>query len=119
MTSIRDRWSRIVVCSAFAALLTVLAPVHGAVRSITVLWFLLVCPGLAFVRLLCLHDVLAESVLTIALSLAISGTASGALMYARLWTPTRALLLVTAITLGAAAVPVPARQRERSEQRRP
>ena len=64
-------WPAIIVVSAVAAGGLVYAGVAGPLRVAAVLWFLLICPGMAFVRLLRVADLATELMLAIGLSLAL------------------------------------------------
>ena len=73
-----------------------LAPV---VRGPLVLWFSLVCTGMAWVRLLRIADPLAEIVTAIALSIALSGLTAAALLYAGHWSPSWTMVALETNTL--------------------
>jgi hypothetical protein len=72
------------------------------IRAVIVLPFLLVCPGVAVVRLLRLRDAAATIALALAASVAIDGIVPGALLYAHAWSTRLAFALVCGITLAAA-----------------
>jgi hypothetical protein len=69
------------------------------IRGPLVLWFSLVCTGMAWVRLLRLDDALAEVVTAVALSVALSGLTAAAFLYAGHWSPEWSLIVLEAITL--------------------
>ena len=73
-------------------------------------WFLLICPGMAYIRLLELKDNLAEWVLAIALSLASSLVLSLAMIYTGLWKPEWGFLLLIVLSLAGAGLQVRARR---------
>jgi uncharacterized membrane protein len=81
----------------------VLVDVHSPVRSVLVAAFVLVCPGLALVRLLRLEEPLFELTLGIALSLALAGLVSVALLYAHAWSPGKGLAILAVIAFGGSA----------------
>lgn len=99
-------WPPVALGSAALACVLVAVDRGSVVRAVAVLWFVLVCPGLAVVRLARLDDQLAEASLAVAASLAIAGTVSGALMYARWWSPLRVLAALVAITVVGVAAEV-------------
>lgn len=105
-------WPRVALGSAALACVLVAVDRGSVVRAVAVLWFVLVCPGLAVVRLARLDDQLAEASLAVAASLAIAGAVSGALMYARWWSPPRVLAALVAVTVAGVAAEVwePARR---------
>ena len=80
------------------------AGVHSPVRVVGVLAFLLICPGMAWIRLLRLAEPLTEVMLAIALSVAIDVALPGVLVYAGGWSAGGALAAVFALTLAGAAV---------------
>ena len=89
-------------CAVVAAL--VYADVDSPVRSLIVLAFLLVVPGLALVRPLGLREPVAELSLAVALSIAISVLVPTALLYGSAWSPGGALAIVLGLTVAGAAV---------------
>lgn len=102
----RTAWSQILVASAALAGAAQIAGVPTPVRLAVLLWFLLVCPGMAIVRLLDLDDPTAEFALAVALSVALAVAVGGAALYSGLWAPGAALAILIAVTVGAAAVPL-------------
>jgi uncharacterized membrane protein len=68
------------------------------VRAVIVLWFLLFCPGMAFVQLLQMDKVLDEIVLAVALSLALDLLVAMALLYAGLWYPNLILMIMVVLS---------------------
>ena len=97
-------WSAVIMLSAVAAGLASLAPSGHPVRVLVESWFLLVCPGLALVRLLRLDDRLAEWCMALALSLALDALWPDALVYTGLWSTEWALAGLIGLTLGAAGL---------------
>jgi hypothetical protein len=95
-------WPAILVLSAGAAGLVVGAGVPPALGTPFVLWFILVCPGMALVRLLRLGDPVAELGIGIALSVALATLVSGALLYAGAWSPRATLAILAAVTVAGA-----------------
>ena len=117
--SSRPHWPVVIGISAVVAAIVVYADVDGPLRPAVVLWFLLVCPGMALVRLLRLRDPLTELAIAVALSMALETVLAGALLYlgsANFQVSFAVLLAVTLaavaadVTRGSAAeVPVPQR----------
>jgi len=108
-----------VACTALGALAIVLVLLEAStvVRAPVVLTFLLLCPGLAIVRLLRISDVATEWSLAVAMSLALAGAVTLIQAYTDTWDPTVALLVLTGITLAATAAELLIRRRpEAAEQ---
>ena len=107
MTGARDRrWRLVLGLSTLAAAAAVFGEVTGAVRAPVVLWFVLVCPGLAIVRLLRLREAAAELTLAVALSLALAVIVPTTLLYSGAWSPAAGLAILMAVTCGALALDV-------------
>ena len=92
-------WPLSIIASAIAVNVVVLVDSQSVVRPLLVLWFMLICPGMAFVRLLRLKSMAVELSLATALSVALATILAGSLLYSGLWSPTAGL-----ITLGCIAV---------------
>lgn len=96
------QWPIAIVVLALAADLAVVANVHAAVRAIVVLAFLIVGPGLAFVRLLGIARSYVELTLAIALSLTLDTVVAETLIMARVWSVSAAMATLVFLTvLGA------------------
>ena len=94
-------WPAIIIGSAVAVSAVVLGDLSSPIRPVLVLWFLLVCPGLAFVRLLRIKDLGNELTLAIALSLAIDSILAMVMIYAKLWSPKGGLsVLISLCVIG-------------------
>ncbi len=97
-------WPVIIIVSALTAgTLTLLDAVPPA-RVAIGLWFLLVCPGMAYVRLLQIKEDFFELILAIALSIAINTVVSQALLVTNNWSPRGGLLIVIAISITGATL---------------
>jgi hypothetical protein len=94
-----ENWPWIIVVSIVAVELSWLVQADPVVRGPLVLWFSLVCTGMAWVRLLRIGEPLAEAVVAIALSVALSGLTAAAFLYAGHWSPGWTLVVLEAITL--------------------
>ncbi len=95
------------LAAAALAAATVLALVAGGAgmgRTLVVLAFVLLAPGLGLVPLLGLRDRWAELTLALALSAALTTLVAGVLLAAGAWSPVRALVLLVDLTLLGAAL---------------
>jgi len=96
-----DLWSFIIVVSTIAVLITTSWGGSGISRPITAFWFILICPGMALVRLLHLDDVLVEVTLALGLSLALDALVATVILYSGRWSPRLILFLLAAVSLAA------------------
>jgi hypothetical protein len=80
---------------------TIVQAIPVAVRAPVVLWFSLLCSGMAWVRLLRIRDELAEAVAAIALSVALSGITAAVFLYAGHWSPSWTMVVLEAMALTA------------------
>jgi hypothetical protein len=101
MTAVGSRLSAIAVASSIAAGAVELSGGHSPVRVAVVLWFVLVCPGMAIVALLGLADAATQVALIPALSIAIATVVAATGLYSGLWASGATLAVLIAITLGA------------------
>lgn len=99
-------WPAIIIVSAVAACLMAFVFPASPLRPALTLWFLLVCPGMAFVRLLEIAPSYVEWMLGIALSLALNTLLSALMMYAYAWSWELALLLLVMLSVGGAVLQV-------------
>ena len=83
-----------------AVAIVVFADLELWLRAPLGLFFLLLCPGMAIVRLLETGDPVAELTLAVALSIALGVIVAGGLLYAGAWSPNAALGILMAITVG-------------------
>jgi len=96
----RDRvWPYLITCLAAASVGFVLLDLPNPPRAAIVLAFAVVCPGMAFVRLLQLGEPWREFVLAIVVSLALAAVMATIPLYAGMWDPKLSLLALAAITL--------------------
>ena len=116
MTGARGWWGAVAAASAVLTGALAAAGVHSPVRVAATVWFVLVCPGIAVVRLLRLDDAVAELALAVAVSIALAAAAGGIPLYAGLWSTFTALAILISITIAAAAAPL---ARTRPPWRRP
>lgn len=80
-------WPIVIIASAVGAGLALLSNVGLPIRAGVTFMFLLICPGMAFVRLLHFEERVTEWVLAIALSLALNTFVAEAMVYAKIWSP--------------------------------
>ncbi len=99
-------WPVLIILSALGAGLMTFGDTVSTMRRALVLWFLFICPGMAFVRLLRLNDGIAQLTLAIALSLALDTIVAGSMLYAGVWSPKGILSIVIALSLLGAALQI-------------
>jgi hypothetical protein len=92
-------WPVIIIVSTMGVGLATFEDVHSPIRPVIALWYLLVCPGMAVVRLVPIRGELAVLTLAIALSLALDTIVAGTLLYARIWSPLGSLGVLMYISL--------------------
>jgi hypothetical protein len=102
----RPAWPWVVGVSAAVTAFIVYLDLEFALRPVVVLWFLLVCPGMALVRPLRLGDRGSELAIAIALSLALDTLVAGAMVYAGVADFEAMFTVLLAITLVAVAADV-------------
>ncbi len=95
----RFLWPVLIVSSALAAVAVSLLNAPPIVRAPLVAWFLLVCPGMAFVRLLRIQNGLALWTLAIALSFALSILVPTLMLYTNYWSPNGTLVILAAASM--------------------
>lgn len=69
-----------------------------------VLWFLLVCPGMAIVRIFDVQEPLLEWVLSSALSISLAGIITTIQIYTHNWSPAATLWILIGITLAGVVI---------------
>ncbi len=70
-------WPLLLLCSSLLTALVVFLVPTISIRPVVVMWFLFICPGMAWVRLLRLHSNLAEWTIALALSFALDALVAG------------------------------------------
>ncbi len=111
-------WRRLIILSGAIAGIVTFGSVLPGLRPFVVLPFLLLCPGLAWVRQLRLEYPLAELTLAVSVSLVLDTVVAAGMLYAGAWSPKGSLALLLALTLVALvldAVRDKARRRCREE----
>jgi hypothetical protein len=102
MRTNRHTWPAAIAGWSLLAAALAFADVDSPVRSAIVLVFLLLCPGAAWIRLLPLGDTLAVMTVAVAFSISLDVAVSALLLYAHVWSPTAAFLIVLGIALAGA-----------------
>ena len=112
-------WAPVIVLASSSLAMLEGVATQGAspLRTVLVVWFLAVAPGLAVVGLLRLEDPWLELALVPALSLSIDAIVGGVLSYTGLWSPAAGILILVAISVaGAFAQDAFPRRSERTAQ---
>ena len=97
-------WAIVIMASAIGAGLVTLFNIGSPIRPIISFWFLLTCPGMAFVGLLHIKEQLTELTLAVALSLAIDTIVAETMVLTRNWSPTLGILVLMCVSLGGAGL---------------
>ncbi len=95
-------WPVVIIASAVAVNVVVANESQTAIRPALVLWFLLVCPGMAFVRLLRMTSIAVEIALGIGLSLALATIVTGSLLYAGVTSTVTSLGVLSGLSVAGA-----------------
>jgi hypothetical protein len=107
-------WPLIILGSAGGVGVSVASGLGAPVGPALVLWFFLLCPGMAVVRLLGLKDHLTELTLAVALSIALDLIVAETMVLSNLWSPRGALWTLVGVSICGAALQLtrlPARPR--------
>jgi hypothetical protein len=99
--------------SGLAAVAGVLGEVGAPVQPVLVCWFVLVCPGMAFVGLIRPPSLLFALTLSIAVSCALAVVVAQALLFAGAWSPVTGLIILAALTTVGAGADLRADRRAR------
>jgi hypothetical protein len=91
------------IASALIALIAMLPDVPVPVRALAIVGFVLVCPGLAWIRLLGIQDRLAEWTLGVALSISIATIVASIQAYTGAWSPRGMVVALAILVLAAVA----------------
>jgi hypothetical protein len=95
----RPNWPAVLLGSCAAVAVTTWVWPASPARAAVTAWFLLVCPGMAFVRLLPDRGPLTRLVLAIAASLAIDTVLAEVMLEAGLWSPEATLGILLALAI--------------------
>jgi mannose/fructose/N-acetylgalactosamine-specific phosphotransferase system component IID len=99
-------WPAIIIVSSIGVALAMVGDIEAPVRPLIAFWFLLICPGMAFIRLLHLQEWLTELTLAIALSLTMDTLVAEAMVLNHHWSPQWALFGLICLSLVGAALQV-------------
>lgn len=94
-----DNWPWIIAVSTVAVAICTLVQADPLIRGPIVLWFSLVCTGMAWVRVIRIGDPPAEAAAAVALSVALSGLAAAAFLFSGHWSPSWTLMVLQVVTL--------------------
>ena len=92
-------WPGVIIASALTVNVVVLGDVQSVIRPFLVFWFLLVCPGMAFVRLLRIRPFTSELTLGLALSIALDTIVAATLLYAGAWSPAAGMVILGCLSV--------------------
>jgi hypothetical protein len=99
----RGPWPPVLLCSCAASALMTWGWMSSPLRPAVTTWFLLVCPGMALVRLLPSRGILAQLVLAVATSLTLETLVAEATLEAKVWSPSATLGLLIVLIVAALA----------------
>ena len=99
-------WPIIIILSAIGTALVTAGNMGVPARSLITFWFLLVCPGMAFTRLLQIEDVWAELMIAIALSIAMGTIVAETMVLTQRWLPQWGLVVLICISLVGAVLQI-------------
>ncbi len=99
-------WSLIIILSAIALTLVIVANAGAPVRPLLAFWFLLVCPGMAFIQLMHIEERLIELVLAIALSIALDTVVAEIMALNKIWSFKGGLFVLICLSLLGAAIQI-------------
>jgi hypothetical protein len=97
-------WPAFIVLLCLAMAVVTFAPAPSPWRPAVAFVFLLICPGMAFVRLLRLSEGPLFWLLAIGLSLALDAIVAMSMVWAQAWSPTGGVAALIAISLVGAAL---------------
>ncbi len=97
-------WPLIIVVWGMTVGLITAANWDSPLRAVLVFGFMLICPGMAFVRLLHIHGALNQTVIAIALSVAIDTLVAEIMVMSRQWSWAVGLSAIVAVSVIGAAL---------------
>jgi hypothetical protein len=101
LLGVRRPWPATMLASCAAIALTTWAWTSAPIRPAVTTWFLLVCPGMALVRLLPDRGLVLRLVLAVAASLALETLVATFMLEAKAWAPSGTLGILLLITVAA------------------
>lgn len=96
-------WPIILIVSAVAVPIVLVTSVATPVRAAATFWFLLVCPGMAFIPLFEVESPLIQATMAIALSIALCTIVSEAMLFFDVWSPWLGIMILASV-IGTGAV---------------
>lgn len=93
-------WAGCITASCAAVLAAMALPAADPFRVGITFWFILLCPGMAFVQLMDIGDAIVEVGLAVALSVAMGVLLALSMVYTHLWYPEAGLVIEIGIALG-------------------
>lgn len=99
-------WPTLIIILALLSILLALTSSGWALRPYVLFLFVLICPGMATIRLLRVNDSLTELILAIALSLALGTLLAELLVLTKHWSPTLILAGLVGISLIGAVLQI-------------
>jgi hypothetical protein len=97
-------WPVTIIVSALAVGYMMFGDITSPLRPLMAFWFLVICPGMALVRLLRISDLMIELTLAVALSFALDAIVASVMVYAGAWSPEWGLAMLLVVSLGGATV---------------
>jgi hypothetical protein len=97
-------WPAIIIASSIGLALAMVGDSGAPIRPLIAFWFLLICPGMAFIRLLHLQEWLTELTLAIALSLTVDTLVAEVMALNHLWSPQWALFGLICLSMAGAVL---------------
>jgi uncharacterized membrane protein len=98
------RWPIIITASAVGVAFGMAGDMPALLRSMLAFWFLLICPGMAFVPLLQFNEQLTKLTLAIALSIALDTIVAETMVLARVWSPEWGVVVLIMLCLSGAGL---------------
>jgi hypothetical protein len=111
-------WPLVLVVSTVILAVLIGLNVESDFRFIVTFAYLLVCPGMAYIRLLRLSNPLMEWMLAIAASISIELLLSEIMVLTRLWSPNSAFYVIALFSVAGALIQVifPAREAQKESR---
>lgn len=107
-----NKWPLILIVSGIAIGIIQMLDLSSPIRPFLAFWFLLVCPGMAFVRLLKMQHTLIELTTAIALSLTLNTIVAEIMIYTDIWSSDWAVAVLISITIIGAVLQLISPMRE-------
>jgi hypothetical protein len=95
MRSTRIAWPIVIIFSSLVALFAMFVLPDGLAKPWLIMWFLCICPGMAFVHFLNVKEIIVKLTLAVALSFSYDGLIAGVYLYAHSWSPPAIMLTLT------------------------